>query len=217
MNIRVSIADDHPIVLKGLSALIASDPEFEVVATSTDGALALDAIRTLVPDIAILDLNMPERSGLAVLEELRDSALPTRAVVLAASATDAQIYDILAVGAAGLVFKETATESLLSCLRAVATGGRWLPTERTEPATLREMARRNKWRELSRSLTARELEIVQLVLSGTSNKNLAFRLQVSEGTAKVHLNNIFRKLRVGSRSELVELASGWSDRPEEYT
>ncbi len=208
MTTTVAIADDHPIVLRGLSALIDADPDFEVVATSADGGLALEAIRTAIPDVAVLDLNMPRRSGLQVLQELRRLGLQTRAVVLAAAATDAEIYDLLAAGAAGLVFKEAATDNLLDCLRAVASGGKWLPVDRTEPAAVREAARRGKWRALSPQLTGREVEIIRLMLAGATNKSLAFRLQVSEGTTKVHLHNIFRKLSVGSRSELMELANG---------
>ncbi len=208
MRTTVAIADDHPIVLRGLSALIEADPGFRVVATAADGELALEAIRATMPDVAILDLNMPQRSGLEVLRELRRLELPTRIVVLAAAATDAEIYDILDAGAAGLVFKEAATDQLLDCLRAVAAGQQWLPVERTAGAASREAARRGKWRRLSPRLTSREAEIVRLVIDGVSNKTLAFRLEVSEGTTKVHLHNIFRKLEVGSRSELVELAGG---------
>lgn len=212
----VVIADDHPIVLKGLSALIDGDADFRVVATCADGALALEAIGASAPDIAVLDLNMPGRSGLEVLQQLRERALPTRAVILAASASDAEIYDLLAAGAAGLVFKESATESLLHCLHVVTAGGRWLPVERTDAAALREATRRKVWKELSLLLTTREMEIVQLVLSGESNKNLAFRLKVSEGTAKVHLHNIFRKLGVGSRSELLSLAGGQAGKGNDH-
>jgi len=208
MPTTVAIADDHPIVLRGLSALIDADPDFRVVATAAHGGLALEAIRSATPDIAVLDLNMPQRSGLEVLRELQRLGLPTRAVMLAAAATDAEIYDILGAGAAGLVFKEAATDQLLDCLRAVAAGRQWLPVERTEGAASRESARRGKWRRLSPQLTRREVEIVRLVVDGVTNKTLAFRLQVSEGTTKVHLNNIFRKLEVASRSELVELAGG---------
>jgi two-component system nitrate/nitrite response regulator NarL len=215
MPTTVAIADDHPIVLRGLSALIDADPAFRVVATAADGGTALEAIRAATPDIAVLDLNMPQRSGLSVLRELRRLDLPTRTVVLAAAATDAEIYDILDAGAAGLMFKEAATDQLLDCLHAVAAGGQWLPAERTEGAATREAARRGKWRRLSSRLTSREVQIVQLVIDGVTNKALAFRLQVSEGTAKVHLNNIFRKLEVGSRSELVELAGGQAGEPQD--
>lgn len=211
MPTTVAIADDHPIVLRGLRALIEGDPDFRVVATAPHGGLALEAIRSTTPDVAVLDLNMPLRSGLDVLRELKRLALSTRAVVLAAVATDAEIYDILDAGAAGLVFKDAATESLLECLRTVASGGQWLPVERTATAGAREATRRGRWRRLSPRLTNREAEIVRLVLSGATNKSLAFRLQVSEGTIKVHLHNIFRKLEVGSRSELIGLAGGQTD------
>ena len=206
MTITVVIADDHPIVLSGLTALIDSNPQFKVVAAESNGASALRAIADLNPQIAVLDLNMPEGTGLEVLQELRAREAATRVVLLAASATDAEIFDVMATGASGLLFKDEATERLIDCLQAVAAGRGWADTSRSQEPLERELGRRERWEKLEPLLTGRENEIVQLVVTGVATKDIAFRLNMTPGTAKVHLNNIFRKLNVSSRAELIGLA-----------
>lgn len=210
MTITVIIADDHPIVLSGLTALIDSNPRFKVVAAETNGASALRAIIDLSPQIAVLDLNMPERTGLEVLQELRGRGAATRVVLLAATATDAEIFDVMATGASGLLFKDEATERLIDCLQTVAGGRSWADTSRSQEPLERELGRRERWEKLEPLLTGREAEIVQLVVTGVANKDIAFRLNMTPGTAKVHLNHIFRKLNVSSRAELIGLAGNSS-------
>jgi DNA-binding NarL/FixJ family response regulator len=202
----VAIADDHPIVLRGLTVLIDSDPEFKVIATASNGIDAIRIIEDSAPEIAVLDLNMPGRSGLQVLQEIVAKQLPTKIVLLAATATDAEIFDVMSAGASGLLFKDEATERLLDCLRTVASGQRWSSIGRGEEQLARELSRRERWHQLEPLLTVREAEVVQLVVGGIANKDIAFRLHMTPGTTKVHLNNIFRKLRVTSRSELIALA-----------
>jgi DNA-binding NarL/FixJ family response regulator len=208
MTAKIAIADDHPIVLRGLLNLIANDPDFEVVATAAAGDAILDAVRRETPDIAVLDLNMPALTGLEVLTTIRQEGLRTRVVLLAATISDADIFDAVSNGAAGILRKESAPETLMDCLRELAAGRQWLPDGLVDSAMQREGLRRERWRQRSPGLTNRELQIVGLIVGGSSNKDIAFRLQVSDGTTKVHLNNIFRKLAVGSRAELIELASG---------
>ena len=210
MTITVVIADDHPIVLSGLTALIESHAEFKVVAAETNGSSALRAIANLNPQIAVLDLNMPEKTGLEVLQELRARNAVCKVVLLAATATDAEIFDVMATGASGLLFKDEATERLIDCLRTVAAGRGWADTGRSQEPLERELSRRERWERLEPLLTGRELEIVQLVVTGVANKDIAFQLNMTPGTAKVHLNNIFRKLNVSSRAELIGLAGGTS-------
>jgi two-component system nitrate/nitrite response regulator NarL len=210
VTITVIIADDHPIVLSGLTGLIDAHAEFEVIAAESNGLDALRAIADLKPQIAVLDLNMPEKTGLEVLEELQGSGAATKVVLLAASATDAEIFDVMSMGASGLLFKDEATERLIDCLRAVADGRGWADTSRSQEPLERELGRRERWERLESLLTGREAEIVDLVVTGVANKDIAFRLNMTPGTAKVHLNNIFRKLNVSSRAELIGLAGGGS-------
>ena len=207
MKRSVLIADDHPIVLSGLSMVIGSDSAFDVVATCTDGLSAIEKLRQLQPDIAVLDLNMPGLTGLKILEDLRRDGVLTQVIILAATLTDAQIFEATQQGAAGILLKEMAPSMLLDCLEHVARGKRWLPSDVAKAAMSHEHTRRSRWRELSSHLTARETEVVNLLVAGSSNKNIAFALDISEGTVKIHINNIFRKAGVNSRTDLIGLAA----------
>jgi two-component system, NarL family, nitrate/nitrite response regulator NarL len=208
MSTSIVIADDHPVVLHGLASLIEADPEFSVVGRCVDGIAALAAIREMRPNLAVLDLNMPGMTGREVLAAIVREELGARVVLLTAAATDAELYDTIDAGAAGVVVKDSGIETLLTCLRTIAAGGVWLPDDVVGPAMDRETARRDEWRELSAELTARELEIVRLVLQGSTTKEISFRINITIGTTKVHMSNIFRKLKVSSRGELYRLASG---------
>lgn len=204
----VLIADDHPLVLHGLASLIEKNADFKVVSLNSDGIEALAGIEAHRPDLALLDVNMPGMDGTQVLSALEGDLRNTRIVLLTAAATDAQLYDAVARGAAGIVIKDAAVETLMTCLATVAQGGRWLPEEMLDDVVSREKSRRDKWLQLSTALTAREMEIVRMTLDRHSTKDISFILRISQGTCKVHLNNIFRKLDVSSRQELMALASG---------
>jgi DNA-binding NarL/FixJ family response regulator len=197
----VLIADDHPILLNGLRALIEEDDSFEVVATATDGAEALERIQALEPEIAILDLLMPSMSGIEAMAQLHEHDIATHVVVLAATASDGDIHRVVTLGARALLFKESAPEVLMHCLREVAQGGTWFADGIADIVSYQAEAKA-AWNKRLNSLTPREMEVVRLANSGRSNKEIAFLLQLSEGTVKVHLNNVFRKLNVSTRAEL---------------
>lgn len=203
----VLIADDHPILLSGLKALIDADPDFKVAGTATNGVSALENIRKLEPSIAILDLNMPLMTGLDVLNQISTMDLDTDVVVLAATASDDDIHRLVTAGAKGLVLKESAPQMLLQCLRVVATGDVWFAEEIPQIVS-RQGEEKRLWRERLESLTEREIEVVRLANAGASNKEIAYELQLVEGTVKVHLNNIFRKLHVATRAELTSRTKG---------
>jgi two-component system nitrate/nitrite response regulator NarL len=203
----VFIADDHPVVLSGLKSFVDNDPNFSVVGTAPDGRAAIEGILAVAPDLAIIDLNMPLAGGLEVLISLRQRESRTRIVVMAAAAADADVHALIASGAEGLLFKESAVHELLDCLRAVAAGQQWM-----SPAIVaglkRHEQRATDWQRALKALTQQERRIAALAGAGQSNKQIAFALQLSEGTVKVHLNSIFRKLDLTSRNDLIQRAAG---------
>ncbi len=204
--VRVVLADDHPIVLSGLRMLIGLRPGIEIVATACDGAVALEHIRAIEPELAVLDINMPEMTGVDVLERVEGDGLATRVILLTASATDSYIERAVRGGAWGLMLKDAAAETLLDCIEKVLAGERWLPTELVDAALAREVQRRTNRSHIENALTTREHELVRLVAEGLANKQIARKINISEGTVKIHLHNIYQKLGVSNRTALTTLA-----------
>jgi DNA-binding NarL/FixJ family response regulator len=202
---RVVLADDHPIVLGGLRALLQAEPGVEIVAATPDGATALAMIRAHEPNLAVLDINMPQLTGLDVLETLEADGLSTRVVLLTGSVSDEQIATAVERGAWGLVLKENALGTLITCLGVVCSGQRWLPEELVAPAVRRAAERRKTDVQLERVLTPREYEIAGLVAQGLSNKHIARALAISGGTVKIHLHNMYEKLGCANRTSLAVL------------
>ncbi len=203
MTRSVFLLDDHPVVLRGLADLVAMEPDFQVVGSTTEGASAFAMIDRLRPDIAILDINLPDVSGLAVLRRLRAANLPVRPVFLTSLITPAQLSEAIANGIWGIVLKEAAPDTLVDCLRAVAAGRRWLPSEiahKADPSWDEDMASSN-----FDALTPREREIASQACRGLSNKDIARELGASEGTVKIHLHNIFQKLRITNRTAMAAI------------
>ena len=177
----------------------------EIVAATPDGATALAMIRAHEPNLAVLDINMPQLTGLDVLEALEADGLSTRVVLLTGSVSDEQIATAVERGAWGLVLKENALGTLITCLGVVCSGQRWLPEELVAPAVRRAAERRKTDVPLERVLTAREYEIAGLVAQGLSNKHIARALAISEGTVKIHLHNMYEKLGCVNRTSLAIL------------
>jgi len=205
-KLSVMIADDHPIVLLGLDGLLRASERFEVVSVSFNGLDALDALRNIEPDLAVLDICMPGLTGLQVLQHVEHEGLRTRIVFLTASATDDQILTAVTHGVWAIMLKDAAADSLVNCLENVAMGERWLPPELVSPALSREVDRLNETERLDNVLTAREREISILVADGLSNKEIARRTNIAEGTVKIHLHNAYQKLGLSNRTSLAGLA-----------
>lgn len=204
--IRIVIADDHPVVRRGLSQFIADDPGLEIVAECADGEQALAAVTQHQPDVLIVDLRMPHVGGLNVLRGLRDAHQAVAVIVLAGNIADDEVMEAMRLGAKGVVLKEMAPSLLLQCIRKVAAGGTWLEKEavgRTLERILQNQDSRDRAREL---LTPRELEIVRLVARGFGNREVGEKLFISEGTVKTHLHTIFEKLGLKSRLQLAMYA-----------
>jgi DNA-binding NarL/FixJ family response regulator len=203
MPIRVVLVDDHPIVLHGLQLLFQRQPDFEVVACCPDASCAIDAVTREHPDVLVLDLKMPRQSGLDVLRALSAKHVPCRTVLLTAAVRDDEVKEAVRLGALGLVFKESAPDVLLDCVRRASRGEPWIERDTAAQPPRSTGDRDSAAREGFDALTPREIEIVKMVAQGLRNKVIAERLAISEGTVKVHLHNIYDKLSIDGRLELV--------------
>jgi two-component system nitrate/nitrite response regulator NarL len=212
--ISLIVADDHPVVLQGLIALLGEHEGFKLIVSCSDGAECIKAIRKFLPDLALLDMNMPHLNGLQVLKEVTAERLSTRIVFLAATPNDREIVAAVAGGAFGIMLKESAPDTLINCLHAVAAGHQWLPAELVGGALERTQKARTQFATVDGALTQREREVMLLVADGLSNKEVGRRLNVSEGTVKVHLNSIYQKVAVHNRTALAKFAGLYRDRME---
>lgn len=202
------VADDHPLVLRGVVDLVSAEADLAIVAICDSGEEAIAALRELEPDVAVLDVAMPGMTGIEVLRKVRAERLPTRIVLLTANVGDSDVLDATAAGLDGMVMKDSAPDDLIACIRTVLAGGSWLPEEIVHGAVAREMVQRARPACPDEILTPREREIVSNVAEGLSNKAIAHRLGVSEGTVKIHLHNIYGKLGVQSRTALLSRLFG---------
>jgi DNA-binding NarL/FixJ family response regulator len=202
MTIRIVLADDHPIVLHGLRQLFERQDDFEVVAACHDGASAIDAVSQHDPDVLVLDLRLPNQSGLDVLRALAGKHGRCRHVLLTAAIRDEEVMEAVRLGVMGIVLKESSPEALLECVRTVHEGKQSIEHDTVARALQSTTARAPADRSPD-ALTPREVEIVRMVAQGLRNKAIAERLAISEGTVKVHLHNIYEKLAVDGRLELV--------------
>jgi DNA-binding NarL/FixJ family response regulator len=201
--IRLVLADDHPIVLDGLEGLFRLEPDFAVVARAGNGAAALVAVQEHQPDVLILDLRMPELDGLGVLRELKRLEIPTHVVLLAADLEEDEVLEALRLGVRGIVLKDLAPQMLVECVRKVHGGEPWLQQQMSGRAIETLLRRDAASRDTKSGLTPRETEIVRMVASGLGTAEMAKGLSISEGTVKIHLHNVYKKLGVQNRVELV--------------
>ena len=202
MTIRLVLADDHPIVLNGLEQLLSLEKDCEVVARAKNGDEALQAVRQFQPDVLVLDLRMPGTDGLAVLEEMRREALPTRVVILSAMNSD-DLFEAIRLGARGVVLKDMAPRLLMQCVRTVHAGGKWLEKGVATSAVDKLLEREAGTKAVAETLTPRELQVSRMIAKGVPSKTVASRLAISEGTAKLHLHHVYEKLKVEGRVGLM--------------
>jgi DNA-binding NarL/FixJ family response regulator len=205
-KIRILIADDHPIFRDGLRKLLSLEEDFQVIGEAEDGKEAVDMVQKLNPDILLLDLKMPNLSGIGALEALGDKFKSTRVIVLTASEDEAAVVQAMRMGTAGIVLKQTATDLLIKSIRKVYDGEIWLDSRMTT-AVMKEFSQPAPVREpIKTVLSTREREVVALVCQGFRNKEIAEKMFISEQTVKNHLHNIFDKLGVSDRLELALFA-----------
>ena len=203
MAIRIVLADDHPIVLHGLRTLFERQSDIEVVAACTDGSAALEAVRTLRPDVLVVDLKMPGLGGLDIVGTVVAEQPECRCVLLTAAISEPEIVEAMRRGVFGLALKESPPDSLVSGIRRVQLGQHWIDQDMVLRAFRNVLDREADVPAPRETLTQRELEILRMVAEGLRNKSIADRLGISEGTVKVHLHNIYEKLGVNGRVDLL--------------
>lgn len=198
--IRILVADDHLVVRSGLNGMLASQPDFTVVGEADDGAEAVRLALRLEPDLILMDLRMPGTDGVAAIEELRAAGSTANVLVLTTYDSDADILRAVEAGATGYLLKDTGREELYDAVRSAASG-------RTALApTVADSLMRSLRRPEQQSLSKREVEVLNLVRQGKSNKQIARSLHVSEATVKTHLIHAFDKLGVDDRTAAVSVA-----------
>jgi two-component system nitrate/nitrite response regulator NarL len=202
--VRVLIADDHPVYRKGAAGLIDGCPELEVVGEAGSGQEALDGIRDLAPDVAVIDLGLPDFDGIALLGMLEREGSPTRVVIVSASEDGPTIYRAFAHGARAYIPKVSSGDLLCTTLVRVATGESAIAPSIQSALTREIRARRDRSDEPL--LTARELEILRMCADGLSSPEIAEALFVSVPTVKTHLQHVYAKLEVSDRAAAVAQA-----------
>jgi DNA-binding NarL/FixJ family response regulator len=202
-TIRVVLADDHPLFLSGLENLLNTEGGFQIVSLCRDGHDALKAVQEHLPDILVLDIRMPGKDGFAVLREIRERDLPVKVVLLSGELSEQDVIRTVRLGVNGIVLKEMAPRLLVQCLRKVSTGAQWLERNSFTRAMEKLLRHGDGLEEMSRVLTGREVEVVKMVGRGLRNREIAEKLFICEGTVKIHLHNVFRKLSVQSRAQLM--------------
>jgi two-component system, NarL family, nitrate/nitrite response regulator NarL len=211
----VVIADRHPVVLEGLTNVLGAQSGFTVVACCSDGTHCIEAIRSLAPDIALIDISMPGLTGLEILAIANSECLSTRLVFFAASVEDRELVMSAAGGAYGVIPKDVAIETLVQSLRQVADGQRLLPLPPSDQTVPQERGTITITENVLTVLTDRERQIMSLVSEGLSNKEIGRRLNIADGTIKVHLHHIYQKLEISNRTVLAALAILHNDSKED--
>jgi len=197
VKVRILVADDHFVVRMGLTALVNTEPDLEVVGEAVDGAQAVSAYDKLRPDLVLMDLRMPIKDGVWATAEIKSKHPNARVLMLTTFDGDTDIHRAIEAGAQGYVLKNSTGDKLIPALRAVAAGQRWIP---------KEIATRLASRNLFEDLTPRELQVLEQMAKGLANKEIADVLKITGHTVKDHLKSILGKLHVADRTEAVTVA-----------
>jgi DNA-binding NarL/FixJ family response regulator len=200
LPVRLLIVDDHPVVRDGLRGMFEGEEGFEVVAEATNGADAISKARAHDPDVVLMDLRMPEMDGVSAIRQMTDLGIPARVLVLTTFDTDSDVLPAIEAGATGYLLKDAPRDELLRAVRSAAAGEAVLSP--SVAARLLDQVRQ----PAKETVSQRELEVLQLIASGATNREVAERLFVSEATVKTHLLHIYAKLGVNDRAGAVGAA-----------
>jgi DNA-binding NarL/FixJ family response regulator len=209
-RLRVMVVDDHALFRRGLEMVLAQEPDLELVGEASDGAEAVERVPELMPDVVLMDVRMPRRSGIEAAGQIKDLLPHVKILMLTISDEEADLYDAIKAGASGYLLKEIPIEEVADAIRSV-----WQGQSRISPSMasklLTEFANMSKVTNdrpqmPAPKLTDREMEVLKLVAQGMNNRDIAKELFISENTVKNHIRNILEKLHLHSRMEAVVYA-----------
>jgi len=194
--IRILTVDDHPLLREGIAGVLAGEPDMELVGEASNGREAVEAFRACMPDVTLMDLQMPEVGGVEAIAQIRKEFPAARIIVLTTYSGDVQAVHALRAGAQGYLLKSSLRKELLDTIRAVMAGRRRIPPE---------VAVQIAEHSIHSDLTAREVEILKGVAAGNSNKMIAAQLSISEETVKTHMKSVLSKLGANDRTHAVTI------------
>lgn len=204
-TIKILIVDDHPVVREGIGAMLKREPDFKIIGEASNGVEAVDRALELIPDIVLMDLRMPEMDGVEAIERIKAQRPDIKFIILTTYSDDEYIFKGIAAGARAYLLKDAPREELFKAIRAVSRGESLI-----QPVVASKVL--DKLAELSRktpamdTLSDREIEVLQLMAKGVSNKDIADQLSITQSTVKTHITSIFQKLNVTTRTEAVTTA-----------
>lgn len=211
--IRVALVDDHPVVLAGISALLQSAPDVSVVGVATTGSEALAIIEEQEPDLAVIDISLPDMSGVALAQKIAETRPQVRVITLTVHESRAYVQSLLQSGVRGYVLKRAAADDLLRAVRAVASGGVYLDPSVAEQALPGAAMERAGQKAGGEDLSPREEAVLKLTAQGFSNKEIAARLEISIKSVETYKARAAAKFELRSRADIVRygVSRGWLD------
>ena len=205
MSIRVMLADDHILMREGIRQLLEFDGSIEVVEEANDGDECLEKLKRSKPDVLLLDINMPNKNGIQVLEEIKKNKINVKVLILTVHNEVEYLLKAVDIGVDGYIMKDSESAELKKAINAVMKGEIYIQPKLI-PALNNRLVARDVDKEKLESLTKREIDVLILVANGMFNKEIAIKLNISERTVKNHISNIFKKLDVSDRTQAAVFA-----------
>lgn len=205
MSTKVMIADDHSLIREGIKQLLEFDGSIEVVSEAANGVECLDKLENHIPDILLLDINMPEKNGLEVLDEIKKKDYDVKVLILTVHNELEYLLKAVDIGVDGYILKDSESAELKRAIRSIMSGENYIQASLI-PALNNRLANRDIDKDKIDSLTSRELEVLIQVANGMINKEIATSLNISERTVKNHVSNIFKKIDVSDRTQAAVFA-----------
>lgn len=205
MSVKVMISDDHVLIREGIKQLLEFDGDIEIIAEANDGLECLSVLRHVLPDVLFLDINMPHKNGIEVLQEIRNENIPVKVLILTVHNEIDYLVRAVEIGVDGYLLKNSGSAELKKAIHSVINGESYIQPDLIPELNAR-LVTRNDNREKIDALTRRELEVLILVASGMFNKEIAEEMKISERTVKNHISSIFNKIDVADRTQAAVFA-----------